>query len=241
MKKLFAVWLLLAALTSHVTALVHADAVLDWNQYAATAIVSPPPTGAGKPAGIGLVDLAIVHNAIYDAVNAIAGYPFEPYEVIPTVTMPASSEAAVATAGHSILVALFPAQQTDLDTKYATSLAQIPDGPGKTNGIAVGQQLPRISIFLSPLFSWPVNANSYLLVFLRFLCRVTSDLLETCNDFLRIDAILKEEHAAWNILEILFANVKACRDGDDHVRTTGTFELHDFPFQIIWSPKSDDL
>jgi hypothetical protein len=59
----------------------------------------PPPTGAGKPAGIGLVDLAIVHNAIYDAVNAIAGYPFEPYEVIPTVTMPASSEAAVATAG----------------------------------------------------------------------------------------------------------------------------------------------
>ena len=117
MKKLFTFWLLLAALTSRVTLLAYGDAVLDWNQYAATAIVSPPPTGAGKPAGIGLVDLSIVHNAIYDAVNAIAGYPFEPYEVIPTVTMPASSEAAVATAGHSILVALFPAQQTELDTK----------------------------------------------------------------------------------------------------------------------------
>jgi hypothetical protein len=139
MKKIFTFWLVLAALASHITALVHADAVLDWNQHAATAIISPAPTGAGKPAAIGLVDLAIVRTAIYDALNAIAGYPFDPYEVTPTVTIPASPEAAAATAGHDTLVALFPAQQTDLDAKYATSLAQIPDGPAKTNGIAVGQ------------------------------------------------------------------------------------------------------
>ena len=87
-----------------------------------------------------IIDLAIVHTAIYDAVNAIAGSPFEPYEVTPIVTVPASPEAAAATAGHDTLVALFPAQQADLDTKYAASLAQIPDGPAKTNGIAVGQQ-----------------------------------------------------------------------------------------------------
>jgi hypothetical protein len=140
MKKLFTVWFVLTALASQVTALAHADAVLDWNQHAATAIISPAPTGAGKPAAIGLVDLAIVHTAIYDAVNAIAGYPFDPYEVTPIVTMPASPEAAAATAGHDTLVALFPAQQADLDAKYATSLALIPDGPAKTNGIAVGQQ-----------------------------------------------------------------------------------------------------
>jgi hypothetical protein len=39
-----------------------------------------------------------------------------------------------------MLVALFPAQQADLDTKYAASLSTIPDGPAKMNGIAVGQQ-----------------------------------------------------------------------------------------------------
>jgi hypothetical protein len=56
------------------------------------------------------------------------------------VTTPASSEAAAAAAANDILVALFPTQQADLDAKYAASLALIPDGPDKTNGIAVGQQ-----------------------------------------------------------------------------------------------------
>ena len=140
MKKIFTFWLVLAALASRVTALAYADAVLDRNQHAAIAIISPAPTGAGKPGALGLVALAIVHTAIYDAVNAIAGSPFEPYEITPTVTVPASPEAAVATAGHDTLVALFPAQQADLEAKYAASLAQIPDGPAKYNGIAVGQQ-----------------------------------------------------------------------------------------------------
>jgi hypothetical protein len=66
---------------------VHADAVTDWNQHAATAIISLAPTGAGKPAALGLGDLAIVHTALYDAVNAIAGSPFEPYEVLSTVVV----------------------------------------------------------------------------------------------------------------------------------------------------------
>ena len=90
------------------------DPVVQWNRNL-LAIVRTP---GAQPATIHPTrSFAMLHAAIYDAVNAIAGYPFEPYEVIPTVTMPASSEAAVATAGHSILVALFPAQQTELDTK----------------------------------------------------------------------------------------------------------------------------
>ena len=51
MKKLFTFGLMLAALASHVTTLAHADAVLDWNQHAATAIISPVPTGAGHRIG----------------------------------------------------------------------------------------------------------------------------------------------------------------------------------------------
>ena len=56
---------------------VRADAVLDWNGYAANAIVGvaamPPPRG--------LIRLAMVHVAIYDAVNAIEGYPFTPTQL----------------------------------------------------------------------------------------------------------------------------------------------------------------
>jgi hypothetical protein len=82
----------------------------------------------------------MVHLAIYDAVNATEGFPFKAYAVTPAVVTPASSEAAAATAAHDVLVALFPNQRTDLDAKYAASLAAIPDGPAKTNGISVGQQ-----------------------------------------------------------------------------------------------------
>jgi hypothetical protein len=115
----------------------HADAVLDWNGYAADAIVG----GANMPAARGIIRLAMVHVAIYDAVNAIEGYPFTPYAVTPNVVTPASPEAATAASAHDILVALFPSQQAVLDAEYAASLALIPDGPAKTNGISVGQQV----------------------------------------------------------------------------------------------------
>ncbi len=112
------------------------DMVLDWNAHAANAIVGvavqPPPRG--------LIRLAMVHVAIYDAVNAIEGYPFTAYAVTPNVILPASPEAAAAAAAHDVLVALFPLQQADLDVKYAASLAAIPDGTAKINGISVGQQ-----------------------------------------------------------------------------------------------------
>jgi len=110
--------------------------VLDWNAHAASAIVGV----AGLRPERGLIRLAMVHIAIYDAVNAIDGYPFQAYAIHPTVISPASADAATATAAHDMLVALFPAQQADLDAKYAASLSTITDGPEKVNGIAVGQQ-----------------------------------------------------------------------------------------------------
>lgn len=112
------------------------DMVLEWNATAADAIVGV----AGLRPERGLIRLAMVHIAIYDAVNAIDGYPFEAYAIHPTVVSPASADAATATAAHDILVALFPAQQADLDAKYAASLNTITDGPAKINGIAVGRQ-----------------------------------------------------------------------------------------------------
>jgi PAP2 superfamily len=115
---------------------VRADVVLDWNAHAAQAIVT---VGRQVPPRA-LIRLAMVHLAIYDAVNAVEGAPFEGYASVPGVDRPASAEAAAATAAHHVLVALFPEQSPDLDAKYATSLAALPDEVAKANGIAVGQQ-----------------------------------------------------------------------------------------------------
>src|SRR5262245_62140675 len=112
------------------------DMVLIWNEHAANAII----TVAGQPPTRGIIHLAMVHLAIYDAVNAITDYRFSVYAVRPNIVFPASPEAAAATAAHDVLVALFPNQKTDLDAKYAASLATITDDTAKINGIAVGQQ-----------------------------------------------------------------------------------------------------
>ena len=83
------------------------DMVLIWNEHAANAIF----TVAGQPPTRGIILFAMVHLAIYDAVNAITGYRFSVYAVRPNIVFPASPEAATAKAAHDALVALFPNQQ----------------------------------------------------------------------------------------------------------------------------------
>lgn len=125
-----------AAVVLTTAAAARADIVMEWNAHAAQTIV----TVGGQAPPRAFIRLAMVHLAIYDAVNAIEGRPFTPYGRGLKVNYPASREAAVATAAHDVLTALFPAQQTDLDAKYAASLAAIPDGARKVNGISVGQR-----------------------------------------------------------------------------------------------------
>jgi hypothetical protein len=112
--------------------------VLEWNARAAQLIVGPG--GAAKVPPLGLVDLAIVHTAVYDAVNAIEGFPFRSYAVVPGVPGPASGDAAVAAAGRGTLIALYPGRAADIEAWYAAALATIPDGDEKTNGVSVGEQ-----------------------------------------------------------------------------------------------------
>jgi PAP2 superfamily protein len=82
---------------------------------------------------------ALMHAAIYDAVNAIDG-GHAPYKVeAPTAAFQASEEAAVATAGHDVLLALYPAFQTQLDAQLQQELAPIADGQNKSDGIAIGK------------------------------------------------------------------------------------------------------
>jgi hypothetical protein len=82
-----------------------------------------------------------MHAAIYDAVNAI-DRTHRPYLIhLSDVPRDASQEAAAAAAAHEVLVALYPAFKTTLDAQLQQSLAQIPDGNGKAEGILIGQSV----------------------------------------------------------------------------------------------------
>ncbi|WP_250034929.1 hypothetical protein [Paractinoplanes maris] len=81
-----------------------------------------------------------MHGAIYDAVNAISGTPYEPYLTAPAARRGDSVDAAVAAAAYRVLISLFPAQAASLDQMYASALAAVPGGRSKTGGIATGSR-----------------------------------------------------------------------------------------------------
>jgi len=107
------------------------DQVTEWNQIAhanmATASGFAPQTRT----------LAIMHAAVFDAVNDIER-DYEVYAVDLTAPAGSSPEAAAVAAAHKVLVTLIPASAAALDAARATSLAAIPDGQAKTDGIAHG-------------------------------------------------------------------------------------------------------
>jgi hypothetical protein len=115
---------------------VHAGAVSDWSLIAQNSVVVVGKKFPGEAA----VYMGIVHAAIYDAAVGVSG-GFEPYHVSPVVPPGASLDAAVATAAHRVLVDLFPGQQASLDAAYAASLAGIPEGQPKSDGIEAGEQV----------------------------------------------------------------------------------------------------
>lgn len=83
--------------------------------------------------------MAIVHIAIFDAVNAVVG-GYESYAGIPRAFDRTSIRAAVAQAGHDTLVALFPSQTLRIDTRLAENLSLIHNGKAKSAGIALGRR-----------------------------------------------------------------------------------------------------
>jgi hypothetical protein len=105
--------------------------VTHWSQIASTQLTTAAAGGSS------VVPMAIVHGAIYDAVNAIDG-GHEPYLGSPAAMATDSLDAAVAAAAYNVLRNL-PAPAASLAADYAASLASIPDGPGKSGGIAVGE------------------------------------------------------------------------------------------------------
>ena len=134
--------LLLAVMTPAPTATATTvDTVVQWNIYATTALIAQAKAPYGAPPVSGL-QLAMVHGAVYDAVNAIDG-GHQAYLVSPSAMPWYSKDAAAATAAYFVLkdpsLRVVDAQLTILAGLYADSLAAISDGAAKDGGVAVGQ------------------------------------------------------------------------------------------------------
>ena len=115
------------------SAVAKADVVLDWNAIAVnTAIANGQnPFAQARSA-------AIVQLAVFESVNAITG-EYHPY--LGTIVAPpgASADAAAIQAAYRVLSTYFRASASTLDTERANSLASIPDGQAKNDGIATGE------------------------------------------------------------------------------------------------------
>src|SRR6202040_2378196 len=107
--------------------------VVQWNRTLLVIVRTP----GAQPATIHPTrSFAILHGAIYDAVNAIDG-THKPYLIRVDASHFASQEAAAAAAAHEALVKLYPSFQATLDAQLQQALAQLPSR-GKADGISIG-------------------------------------------------------------------------------------------------------
>ena len=118
--------------------------VLVWNENAISVISNAPTAtlpGLGQAPPLSSLSLAMVHGAIYDAVNAIdKGH--QPYLGGLSAPSTASKAAAVAQAAHDVLAGLVattpPAVTVRIDALLANSLGMIDPGQAKNDGITIG-------------------------------------------------------------------------------------------------------
>ena len=117
---------------------VRGDAVTDWNSFGVTTVV----TAARGPGGY--VDLAYMHIAMYDAVNAIDGR-YTVFAVTPhSVPAGASQDAATVAAAYTVLRTLFPEQAAVLDAHYMNSLEAISYEPIENRWHRDGYRSPNL-------------------------------------------------------------------------------------------------
>lgn len=111
-----------------------ADAVTDWNTRACDIT---GPTSFDTPTANRA--LAIMHTAIYEAVNAITKkYPTGDVKL--NASRAASVDAAISTASRAVLVKLVPSKAIDVEILYSKAMALIPNGASKNEGTSVGER-----------------------------------------------------------------------------------------------------
>jgi hypothetical protein len=117
-----AIALLLVALCAR------ADTVADWADKTTEIATDGPNT---------IRTMALVQNAVYEAVNAITShYPRDRVDLGPTDG--ASIDAAIAAASRAVLLHEAPALQAQIEAAYRQVLGTIADDPARMRGVDIG-------------------------------------------------------------------------------------------------------
>lgn len=123
------------------------DPVRRWNEIAVNASGldhTPVADGEGRVYGEQLGPgrssraMAIVHIAMFDAINAIVG-GYTSYSGVQAPAGPIALSAAVSQAAHDTLAALYPSQAASFDSRLAEDLAATGNEEERANGIRLGQ------------------------------------------------------------------------------------------------------
>ena len=112
-----------------------ADVVSDWNQAADDVMNAAKAVGAPRARAY-----AMVHVAMSDAINSVQA-KYTRYVAGVSLMPQASPEVAAAAAARQILTQLFPKGKAIVDEAYAASIKGVPEGPAKSEGIALGERI----------------------------------------------------------------------------------------------------
>lgn len=125
------------------------DALHRWNQIAinATGLDHTPPAPGenrifGEHFGPGRSSraMAIVHVAMFDALDAIHGQ-YKSFTGVTAPRGPMSSDAAIAQAAHDTLAAIYTSQAASFDPLLAQDLEVIKNPVERANGVALGKHV----------------------------------------------------------------------------------------------------
>jgi hypothetical protein len=125
----------IGALMAFAASTASADTITDWNQTAIAVMKT-----ANVTANPWTRHMAMVHVAMSDAVNSVQGR-YTRYVAKGELARDASAEVAASSAARQVLLQAYPNQKAAIDEAHAKSIAGIPDGPAKTAGLALGEQI----------------------------------------------------------------------------------------------------
>lgn len=128
-----------------------ADVVTDWNNTALDIIkandIRPPYASRA---------LAMVHTAVYDAVNSIYG-AYQPYYTYVPVYEPTTPEIAAAVAAYVVLAGLYPNEHAALYSKVMSTISAFPDGTPKNNAISLGLHCGYLMFYWRQNDGWDIE------------------------------------------------------------------------------------
>jgi len=130
---------LAAVVLTTATPSAFANVIIDWDEKAVLA-VTPMAALNGTSPYTAIRMLAMVHTAMFDAVNSIERR-YQPYLVQLPADPTMSKDAAAAAAAATVLATIDDKTAGDMKRALAAYLASIPDGVPKSDGISLGESV----------------------------------------------------------------------------------------------------